>query len=191
MGDQQGRIDSGTLARTRSPAPGVFNAQVYATAGGAPSAELERNAACNAAIEGISKAQGQLVVEAAKTFVGATYFENGGSRSTEESMDCSGAIWLAYNKAGLPTSYYDSRSFPSNSKFIRSPNNTPQQGDVGQWNGHMLIYDEHAGSGKNGWSARRPGINFSAQSTQWWSHLGQVKWFRYRLSATCTGNSTT
>lgn len=134
---------------------------------------------------GISAEEGQQVVEAARSFVGAEYYSGGGERSTEDRMDCSGAVWLAYRKAGFPTAYHDSRSFPRNPDFYRVPDQRPQQGDVGQWDGHMLIYDAHAGGSNNGWSARRPGVPFSAQSTTWWARLGTVTWYRYKRSSAC------
>jgi hypothetical protein len=132
---------------------------------------------------GIDEFTGQRVVDVVKTYRGAGYFEGGGDRSTTQSMDCSGSVWLAYNEAGLPTAYFDSRSFPQNPVFIKAPGNIPQQGDVGQWNGHVLIYDRNAGGNNNAWSARQAGKPFGPVEFKWWNRLGPVTWYRYRASA--------
>jgi hypothetical protein len=168
--------DRGTLAVARATPPGTLGV----------TSDFPTNPCAAGADEGISAEQGQRVVDAARSFVGAEYFSGGGAQSTTDRMDCSGAVWLAYRKAGFPTRYHDSRSFPNNTDFFRVPDQRPQQGDVGQWSGHMLIFDAHAGGGNNGWSARRPSVPFSAQNTQWWAHLGTVTWYRYKLSRTCT-----
>ena len=62
-----------------------------------------------------------------------------------------------------------------------SPNNTPQVGDVGLYEGHMLIYDPHAKPGMDSWSARHTGGKaYGPVKSSWTEWGGQVKWYRYR-----------
>lgn len=85
-----------------------------------------------------------------------------------------------YTEAGFPYKYVSSRSFPESLRFKKVPDNVPQQGDVGVWAGHVLIYDKYAGPGLNAWTARRPEFKFGPGSTSWWEkNLGPVTWYRY------------
>ena len=133
----------------------------------------------------ISPAEGELIVRVASDYEGVPYYDGGGPRSTRQKADCSGAVWLIYNEAGFPTNYNATAAFPKNPKFKPAPNNTPQAGDVGWWNGHVLIYDAHAGKTKTGqianaWSARNNKHPFGRVPTSWWSDVkGPVKWYRY------------
>jgi hypothetical protein len=59
-----------------------------------------------------------------------------------------------------------------------------QRGDVGQWDGHLLIYDPNAGTVNkqkaNAWSARNAKYPFGPVPTSWWEkNIGPAKWFRY------------
>ena len=42
-------------------------------------------------------------------------------------------------------------------------------GDVGRWNGHVIIYDPNAGPELNAWSALRLGKNFQAANVNWFT----------------------
>lgn len=132
----------------------------------------------------VSPEEGQRIVDEARTWKGVPYFPGGGGRSSREKADCSGATWRIYEGAGFPYTYSDSASFPNNPRFLASPGNQPQPGDVGQWNGHLLIYDPNAGAidgqRANAWSARNPQYPFGPVPTAWWEKsLGPVNWYRY------------
>jgi len=69
---------------------------------------------------------------------------------------------------------------PKNPCFKPAPDNKPQPGDIGQWNGHVLIYDPNAGGRNDSWSARRPGVPFGGAQIVWWEKsMGAVTWYRY------------
>jgi len=133
----------------------------------------------------VTPGEGQAIVDIARSFIGTPYYDGGGPRSSKARADCSGAVWLIYNEAGYPTNYSSSRAFPSNPNFRKVPDNIPQQGDVGQWNGHVLIYDKNAntiGAGKreNALSARNNKYPFGPVNVSWWTkNKGPVTWYRY------------
>ncbi len=132
----------------------------------------------------VSPEEGQRIVDEAKTWVGTPYFPGGGRQSSREKADCSGATWRIYESAGFPYEYSDSASFPGNSRFKVSPGNQPQPGDIGRWNGHLLIFDSNAGvidgQKANAWSARNRKYPFGPVPTAWWEKsLGPVMWYRY------------
>jgi len=130
-------------------------------------------------LELVSLSEGQTIVDVAKTWQGVPYFPNGGDKSSRDQADCSGSTWKIYGEAGFPYPYSPSDNFSRNPKFSPAPNNVPQVGDVGQWNGHVLIYDPNAGNGNNSWSARKPGVPYGPAHWQWWSGKGPVTWYRY------------
>jgi uncharacterized protein RhaS with RHS repeats len=136
--------------------------------------------------------EGQEVVDTARTWTGVPYYKGGGPRSSREKADCSGAVWRIYEEAGYDYNYSASPSFPKNPRFKPAPGNTPQQGDVGQWNGHMVIYDVNAASapdaprGANAWSARNPDFPFGPVPISWWEKKkGPVTWYRYDKPDDC------
>jgi hypothetical protein len=78
------------------------------------------------------------------------------------------------SRSWLPYDYLNSPAFSNSPYFRPSPNNSPQVGDVGQWNGHLLIYDSNAGGKNDAWSARRPGVPYGPAETKWWNNLGRA-----------------
>ena len=118
-----------------------------------------------------------MIVDEAKTWTGVPYFNGGGPNSTKEKADCSGATWNIYKNAGFPYKYSPASSFGKSDRFKPVPGNIPQQGDVGRWSGHVLIYDVNAGGKNDSWSARREGINFGPAQSAWWGP--NVTWYRY------------
>lgn len=140
-------------------------------------------------LELLTPVQGQQVVNAAKQFVGTPYphpddnAHGGGTAASKNAIDCSGLVWKSYNDAGFPTDYFTSSDFPTNPRFQKV--DSPQQGDVGQWRGHVLIYDSEAANypgapaGANAWSARQYPRDAGPVPTSWWNSLGPVTWYRY------------
>lgn len=132
----------------------------------------------------VSAAEGKKIAACAKAWAGTPYVKGGKAKT---GADCSGSVWGIYNDAGFVYEYSASATFPANSCFQPSPNNIPQVGDVGWWNGHMMIFDSDAGMTKkgevaNGWSATNPnGQPFGTARHEWFdTHYGTtVKWFRY------------
>jgi cell wall-associated NlpC family hydrolase len=114
----------------------------------------------------------------AKSWEGTYYIFGGKSR---DGADCSGSTWAIYKEAGFLYKYLPSASFPNSPNFRPSPDNVPQVGDIGRWNGHMAIYDPNAPDGKNVWTAHRTGgppygsYNFERYNKIY----GTVTWYRY------------
>ncbi|MGZ3240621.1 MAG: RHS repeat-associated core domain-containing protein [Burkholderiaceae bacterium] len=148
-------------------------------------------------LEFLTPEEGQRIVDTAHTWMGVPYYDGGGSKSSRTKADCSGATWRIYQEAGFNYAYASSSALPKNSNFKPSPGNMPQQGDVGQWNGHVLIYDANAGTipgapkGSDAWSARTNANPFGPAPVRWWIKTkGPVKWYRYDKPANCgCGNS--
>ena len=99
----------------------------------------------------------------------------GGNPVKDKGADCSGSVWAIYKEAGLSYGTYQSTAtFPTlvgiDANFVKGTHffkkvdmkvDTPQVGDVGWWNGHMVIYDLNAGKtdkqlAGNVWSASSP-----------------------------------
>jgi RHS repeat-associated protein len=129
-------------------------------------------------LELITAKEAQMIIQTAQGWEGTPYFYGGKSK---KGADCSGSTWAIYTEAGFPYKYLSSSSFPSSTRFLRSPNNIPQVGDIGWWNGHMVIYDPAAGEGRNVWSAfNTEGAPYGTAPLSWFSKKrGQVQWFRY------------
>jgi RHS repeat-associated protein len=127
----------------------------------------------------ITPEEGQKIVNEAKTWTGTPYASPGSEKGV--GADCSGATCGIYNNAGFPYTNTGSAGFPNDPHFKNVDN--PQQGDVGWWKGHELIYDANAGEGLNAWTAFKPGKNYGAGNTSWWSgkpgNKGPVTWYRY------------
>jgi len=88
--------------------------------------------------------------------------------------------------AGFPYEYKNSPYFPNSPNFRPAPGNIPQVGDVGRWNGHMVIYDPNAGETHtrgvqgNSLSAFREDYDSGPARYQWFEkQYGPVQWFRY------------
>lgn len=136
--------------------------------------------------------EGQKIVDKAREWIGVPYYEGGGPKSSREKADCSGSTWQIYKEAGFDYDYSSSSTFPKNPSFKKVTDNIPQQGDVGWWNGHMLIYDANAanipGAPKdaNALSARNGTKPFSAVPISWWTKpKGDVTWYRYDKPEGC------
>lgn len=134
----------------------------------------------------ITPEEGQKIVAIAKTWVGTPYLTTGNAK---DGADCSGSVNGIYCEAGYPFPRISSSKFPSASEFKPSPDNLPQNGDVGCWDGHVMIYDENAGLTRkgeiaNGWSASNPKPNsppFGTARYQWFNdhYKTSVRWYRY------------
>jgi RHS repeat-associated protein len=92
-------------------------------------------------LELISFEEGQRIADIARKWKGTPYYPGGGKISSRDKADCSGATWKIYEEAKFPFDYSQSKEFPQNKRFKPSLGNIPQPGDVGQWDGHVLIYD--------------------------------------------------
>ncbi|TDR39706.1 RHS repeat-associated protein [Tahibacter aquaticus] len=141
----------------------------------------------------LTPAEGQQVVDKAREWIGVPYYNGGGPKSSRDKADCSGSTWQIYKEAGFDYDYASSSSFPNNPRFKKVTDGIPQQGDVGWWDGHMLIYDANAatieGAPKdaNALSARNGSKPFSAVPISWWTKpKGDVTWYRYDKPEGCT-----
>ena len=127
----------------------------------------------------ITQQEGCKIVKAASTWA-QTPYEWGGT--TKKGADCSGTTWAIYKEAGYPyeSKYRPSSQFPLNPRFRPAPDNVPQEGDVGWWIGHVVIY---AGNGDI-WTAHRSmGPAYSRENLQKWvRRRGPVKWYRFLKS---------
>jgi RHS repeat-associated protein len=125
-----------------------------------------------------SAEEGQRIVEVASRWIDTPYIFGGKSR---EGADCSGSTWAIYKEAGFPYKYLPSASFPNSPSFRPSPDNIPQVGDVGRWNGHMVIYDPNAPNGNNVWTAHRTGgPPYGPYQFERYNKIyGSVTWYRY------------
>ena len=132
----------------------------------------------------LSAAEGQIIANTARSWIGTPYITPG---ITKAGADCNGTVYGIYNEAGFPIPHVSSSNYPTLSQFKPAPDNTPQVGDVGWWDGHVMIYDPNAGMTNrdgpaNGWSASHPGGRpFDVAKYQWYDkHYGtKVKWLRY------------
>jgi RHS repeat-associated protein len=129
-------------------------------------------------LEFISAEEGQQIVDVAKSWVGTAYVFGGKSKG---GADCSGSTWAIYREAGFPYKYLPSASFPNSPSFRPSPDNVPQVGDIGRWNGHMVIYDPNAPNGNNVWTAHRTGgPPYGVDQFEKYNKIyGAVTWHRY------------
>jgi hypothetical protein len=149
----------------------------------------------------------QKIVQIARSWVDTPYAPNdnsplgiykGGNPRKVVGADCAGAVWAIYKEAGLPYSYRNaSLSFfdlvaKDGAQAIKGKHffkqvSTQQTGDVGWWNGHVLIFDRASGMAPpnnvpgNAWSARNRDRNFSSVQYQWYNEIyrSPVQWFRY------------
>jgi cell wall-associated NlpC family hydrolase len=124
----------------------------------------------------ISQQEGQRIVKTAKDWEGTEYVYGG---ATKKGADCSGTTWSIYKEAGFPYSikYRPSSQFSRNPQFKPAPNNEPQEGDVGWWNGHVVIYAGNGGI----WTATHTGGKPYKKDFlhKWVRRKGAVKWYRY------------
>ena len=86
-------------------------------------------------LELISLNDGIRIANTAYTWIGMPYLYGGSSR---KGIDCSHLVWIVYEETGFPYQYTWTGSFPSDNKFQKV--NTPQEGDVILFSGHMGIY---------------------------------------------------
>jgi len=155
----------------------------------------------------ISPAEGQSIVQRAKLWKGTPYGTGtyaGSNPVSKKGADCSGSVWKIYQEAGFSYGAYTStagfkslvgtdQNFVPGKHFFKQVN-VPQVGDIAWWNGHMAIYDPHAGKtvpeGLDGniWSARRKGLDFGPTRQNWYDNYvdketsknyGTVQWYRY------------
>jgi RHS repeat-associated protein len=129
-------------------------------------------------LELISAEEGQQIIDVAKSWEKTPYLFGGKGKS---GADCSGSTWAIYKEAGLPYKYLPSASFPNSPNFRPSPDNVPQVGDVGRWNGHLAIYDPNAPDGNNVWTAHRTGgPPYGPYRFEHYNKIyGHVQWYRY------------
>ena len=122
----------------------------------------------------------------------------GGNPVKGEGADCSGATWKIYEEAGFSYGSYQSTAtfrtlVGADANFVKGKHffkkvDTPQVGDIGWWDGHMVIYDSKAGPtvankkiDGDVWSASKPGGNDfgSARTSFYTKKYGAVTWHRY------------
>jgi RHS repeat-associated protein len=135
----------------------------------------------------ITLEEGQQIVDSAKEWEDTPYNSTPGSnRWKSTGADCSGSTWAIYHDAGYDYSYLKygtTAMFSSNPLFKKSPNNSPQVGDVGLYSGHMVIYDPNAGKNRNVWSAHHTnGPPYGPGRSSWY---GTPTWYRYYKPDMC------
>jgi cell wall-associated NlpC family hydrolase len=125
----------------------------------------------------ITQDEGTHIAKIASKWSETPYLYGG---TTKKGADCSGSTWAIYGEAGYPydIKYRPSVQFHLNPRFQPVPDNLPQAGDVGWWNGHVVIY---AGNGEI-WTAYHTGGPKFAKDMlhKWVKRKGPVKWYRYR-----------
>jgi RHS repeat-associated protein len=134
---------------------------------------------------------GQKIQSEAKQWVGTPYapedaahekYEYRGPGAVRgEGADCSGSVHSIYAAAGAPYDYTSSNKFADQVSAGKLPFTivtSPQPGDVVLQKGHMSIYANNAGTGKNLWSARNPARPFSAGHTSYFK--GTPSYYRYK-----------
>jgi cell wall-associated NlpC family hydrolase len=124
----------------------------------------------------ITEKEGQHIVKIASRWAQTPYVWGG---TTKTGADCSGTTWAIYREAGYTyeSKYRPSSQFPLNPRFRKAPDNTPQEGDVGWWIGHVAIY---AGNSEIWTAHRTAGPAYSKETLQKWvKRRGPVKWYRY------------
>ena len=152
----------------------------------------------------LTVAEGQKIADVAKTWIGTKYRAVGSASKKNVVADCSGAMHAIYEEAGFTYPYQSTASFEAFAKksgrFMPSPGNVPQVGDVGYWRkwhrGHMVIYDPKANEYlteeqlqkkarfhlSNTWLATGHGYVYQATPQSWFDkRYGAVKWYRYCL----------
>ena len=117
---------------------------------------------------------------------------------TKQGADCSGTTWKIYEEAGFSYGSYQSTATfrtlvgADNDKEMKGKHfkqvSTPQVGDIGWWNGHMVIYDPNAGKTNNGltadcWSSSNPKSDrlYGPAALHWFEKNYGTKpiWYRY------------
>jgi hypothetical protein len=122
----------------------------------------------------------QRIVDTARSWAEdkVPYISGGRSR---KGADCSGSVYGIYKEAKLPFEYSPSSTFAQNPSFL--PVDSPQLGDVGLYDGHVVIYDPNAGLTRTGlnadvWSATHPhGETFGPGVSTWYGN--DVHWYTY------------
>ena len=154
----------------------------------------------------ITAAEGLKIVGVAKEWAKAKVpYLTGGK--TQRGADCSGTTWKIYEEAGFSYgSYQNTASFRTlvnteNDMVMKGKHfkkvSTPQVGDIGWWDGHMVIYDpalaqdvslrnkpQPTGT-KSVWSASSPGSPrpFGPAWTHWFKNGTPPVWYRYFKAA--------
>lgn len=141
----------------------------------------------------ITPVEGKKITAEAANWVGTPYVSPGAK--CKKGADCSGSTWAIYGDAGFPLERLSSYDFPK-SKYLRKlkPGEKPQAGDIGQWPGHVLIYDpalgvERVNKGKGhvaeyerAWTAHNPKTKYGPESIRSWvKSKGPVTWLRYQV----------
>lgn len=100
----------------------------------------------------ISSEQGKQIVKVASTWAKTPYVYGG---MAKKGADCSGSTYQILKEAGFPydRQFRSSSQFSKNPKFNQLTENSPQEGDVAWWSGHVAIY---AGNGEI-WTATHTG----------------------------------
>jgi len=103
----------------------------------------------------------------------------GATKGPDGAADCSGSVWRIYQNAGHGYPYTQSDSFADAARRGRipfrplGPDETPREGDVVVYPGHMSVYDGHNGV----YSARRSGKPFGHFGVNYFS--GTPRYYRY------------
>jgi cell wall-associated NlpC family hydrolase len=98
--------------------------------------------------------------------------------SNKSGADCSGSVSGIYKQAGIDIGRMSSRGF-KNSPLFELATDAPQVGDIGVYDGHVVIYGGNTGvDGRDVWSASHTGGPvFGPADSSWY---GKVKWYRYK-----------
>jgi hypothetical protein len=94
--------------------------------------------------------------------------------TTIQGAACSGAVYGIYRQAGININHMWSGDFPSSPLFSRVTGE-PEVGDVGWYQGHVVIYGGTTGPNSDVWSAsRQGGPAFGPASSSWYGTLSLV-----------------
>jgi RHS repeat-associated protein len=101
--------------------------------------------------------------------------------NTKKGADCSGSVSSIYNQAGIDIGRLTTSDFKASSQFepIVSGNSL-QIGDVGVYDGHIVIYggSDTGTNGRDVWSASHTGgPAFGPANSTWY---GNPAWYRYK-----------
>ncbi len=120
-----------------------------------------------------SREDAALAMKEAKEFDGVPYKLGG---SDKLGIDCSNLVHQAYEEAGMPYSYRNTKTFEESGFFVQV--SRPETGDVVLQNGHMGLYE--ANPSKSGYSlysaTSSKGVRYG--KTSWFK--GKPKYFAYK-----------
>ena len=109
-------------------------------------------------------------------------------RTHSSSDDCSHLVHAIYEQAGFPYRYADSSQlYDGIASFIRVTH--PQPGDLAVWRGHAAIVVNPARH--SFFSSTRSGYRVESYDSDYWTHRGLPRFFRYGKVASPSSPSVT